>query len=404
MFLYIDPGTGSMLFSILIGIISTAFFFGRQLFLKLKFIISGGKAEQISNTKLPIVIFSDHKRYWNVFKPICDELEKRNIHAVYWTASFDDPALEQSYQFVKCEFIGDGNKPFSRLNMLNAQILLATTPGLNVYQWKKSKNVGFYVHIFHEVGEPMGYRMFGLDFYDAVLLSGSYQQEQIRYLEKERNLKEKELKVVGCTYMDTMYNRVKSVSKKAENKLTVLLAPSWGKSGILSKYGKKILDALINTGYKIIVRPHPQSLTSEKEIMETLFNEYKDSDNFSWNFDNDNFEVLNSADILITDFSGIIFDYSLVFDKPLIYADTSFDTAPYDAAWLPDEMWKFKVLPSIGVKLDESQFADMKALIEKTIKDKTLLQGRDSARKTAWENIGNSAKLTADYMIEKFQK
>ena len=39
MLLYIDPGTGSMLFSILIGIVSTLVFFGRQLFLKIKFII-----------------------------------------------------------------------------------------------------------------------------------------------------------------------------------------------------------------------------------------------------------------------------------------------------------------------------------------------------------------------------
>lgn len=404
MFLYIDPGTGSMLFSILIGLVSTALFFGQRLFMKLKFILSGGKAAKISDSKIPYLIFSDHKRYWNVFKPVCDEFEKRGIDIVYWTASPDDPALSEKYEHVKAEFIGEGNKAFARLNMMNVGICLSTTPGLDVYQWKRSKNCDYYVHILHAVDDPCSYRMFGLDFYDAVLLSGSYQQEQIRYLEKERNLKAKELKVVGCTYMDTMYNRVKSVSKKDENKLTVLLAPSWGKSGILSKYGKKILDALINTGYKIVVRPHPQSLTSEKEIMEALFNEYKNSDNFSWNFDNDNFEVLNSADILITDFSGIIFDFSLVFDKPLIYADTSFDTAPYDAAWLPEEMWKFKVLPSIGVKLDESQFSDMKAVIEKTINDKTLQQGRDSARKTAWENIGNSAKLTADYMIEKFQK
>ena len=138
--------------------------------------------------------------------------------------------------------------------------------------------------------------------------------------------------------------------------------------------------------------------------MEPLFNEYPNSENFRWNYDNDNFDVLNSADILITDFSGIIFDYSLVFDRPLIYADTAFDTSPYDAAWLNDEMWKLKVLPSIGIKLDESQFPDMKSVIEKTINDKTLQKGRDEARKTAWENIGKAAKLTVDYLLEKYNK
>ncbi len=59
MFLYIDPGTGSMLFSILIGVVSTLVFLGRRLFMKIKFMLSGGKAEKISSNKIPYVIFSD---------------------------------------------------------------------------------------------------------------------------------------------------------------------------------------------------------------------------------------------------------------------------------------------------------------------------------------------------------
>ena len=404
MFLYIDPGTGSMLFSILIGGISTLVFIGRKIFIKLKFVLSGGKSEKINNSKIPYLIFSDHKRYWNIFKPICDEFEKRSIDLVYWTASPDDSALSEKYEHIKVEFIGTGNKAFARLNMLNAGIVLSTTPGLDVLQWKRSKTVDRYIHILHAVDDPSSYRMFGLDFYDSVLLSGSYQIEQIRYLEQKRNLKEKELSVVGCPYMDTMFERLKNTTKENQEKFTVLLAPSWGASGILTKYGSKILDALISTGFKIIVRPHPQTLISEKNIIEPLIKKYPNSENFFWNYDNDNFNVLNSSDILITDFSGIIFDYSLIFDRPLIYADTSFDTAPYDAAWLDEPMWKFKILPTLGVKLDESQFSDMKSLIEKTVSNEELKAGRDNARKVAWENIGKSAELTADYMIKKYEK
>ena len=407
MFLYIDPGTGSMLFSILIGIVSTAFFFGRQLFLKLKFIISGGRTEQISNTKLPIIIFSDHKRYWNVFKPICDELEKRKINTVYWTASFDDPALEQKYQFVKCEFIGEGNKPFSRLNMLNAQILLATTPGLNVYQWKKSKNVQFYVHIFHEVGEPMGYRMFGLDFYDAVLLSGDFQADYIRFIEQKRNLTEKEVTTVGCTYFDEIQKRLASspVIDKSDRK-TILLAPSWGSTAILSRFGEKIIEALIKTGYEIIIRPHPQSKTSEKELLDSLMNKYPDSDFLHWNFDNDNFEVLRKSDVLISDFSGVVFDFALCFDKPIIYADTNYDSAPYDAAWLDEgeTLWRFKVLPELGVPLKEEDFPNIKQIIEKLTSDEKYSAGRERVRDEAWQNKGKSAIAIADYLETKLKE
>ena len=67
---YIDPGTGSMLFTILIGIIGAAIYSLRMLAIKIRFRLSGGKAE-ISTNKIPLVIFSDHKRYWSIFDPIC---------------------------------------------------------------------------------------------------------------------------------------------------------------------------------------------------------------------------------------------------------------------------------------------------------------------------------------------
>ena len=71
--LYIDPGTGSMLFTILIGIIGAAVYSLRMLLIKFRFRLSGGKQE-VGTAKLPFVIFSDDKRYWNVFEPICREL------------------------------------------------------------------------------------------------------------------------------------------------------------------------------------------------------------------------------------------------------------------------------------------------------------------------------------------
>ena len=274
--LYIDPGTGSMLFSILIGIVSTLIFFGQRLFMKVKFILSGGKAEKISSTKIPYVIFSDHKRYWNVFKPICDEFEKREVDLVYWTASPDDPALFEKYEHVKAEFIGEGNKAFARLNMMNVGICLSTTPGLDVFQWKRSKNCDYYVHIPHDASELLGYRMFGLDFYDSVLLTGQFQEHYIRSLEEMRNIKQKELIVVGSTYLDAMHKKfaLYHISTEKNHTPIVLLAPSWGKDGILSKYGIKIIDALIRTGFEIIVRPHPQTITSETDIIEPLLNAY----------------------------------------------------------------------------------------------------------------------------------
>ena len=398
--LYIDPGTGSMLFSLAIGIATAGVFAIRALVIKAKFIFSGGKSDKAEKERIPYVIYSDHKRYWNVFKPVCDEFERRGIDLVYLTQSEDDPVLSQKYNHIKAEFIGEGNKGFARLNFLNAGILLSTTPGLDVYQWKKSKSVKWYVHIPHSVDDvPATYRMFGTDYYDAFLTSGNHQEKVIRKLEELRSLPKKEVFCVGSTYLDSMKAKKQMLPPLAQNEnLVILLAPSWGKNGILSKFGSRFIDALIQTGYQIVIRPHPQSVTSEKEMLDGLKEKYPQ---IEWNFDNDNFNILNRADLLISDFSGVIYDFSLILNKPVIYADTDFDTLPYDADWLDEKIWSLRVLPKIGTKLEEKDFPDLKNVIENTLKSKELEKGRKEVKEECWCFENESAGKTVDYIIEK---
>ena len=402
MLLYIDPGTGSMLFSILIGIVGTLVFFGQKVLIKIKFIVSGGKIKQLNSSKIPCVIFSDHKRYWNVFKPICDEFERRKIPVVFWTASPDDPALSEPYSCVKAEFIGSGNKAYARLNIMNAGTVLATTPNLQIFQWKRSRNVDRYIHIPHSVDDMMVYRMFGLDFYDAVLLSGEFQKKNIQALEERRKAKKKELVVTGCPYLDVMAARAKGALQQGEKNgvKRVLLAPSWGEKAIFSTFGEDIIKALVNTGFDITIRPHPQSFISEKNIIEPLQKKYPNSEHLHWNRDNDNFDVLASSDILITDFSAIMIEYSLVFDKPFIYADTSFDPAPYDAAWFKEPVWQIRVLPQLGVPLDKKDFPNLRQLIEKTIANSQFKENRRRISDEAWQNKGKAAAAVVDYLTK----
>lgn len=402
---YIDPGTGSMLFTILIGILGALRYMFKSWFVKLKFILSGGKKTD-SGDRIPIVIFSEGKQYWNIFNPICRELDKRGVDVVFMTASEEDPALKNDYPHIKAEFIGSGNKAFSRLNFLNADIVLATTPGLDVYQWKRSRDVKSYIHVFHAAGDITLYRMFGLDYYDSILISGDYQEKQVRDLEALRNLPAKEVVKVGIPYMDEMLFRFKNnpiVNKKNEG-ITVLLAPSWGPSAILSKYGKNIIDVLLKTGYHVIVRPHPQSFISEKDLMEKLMKEYPDTEQLEWNRDADNFEVLKRSDILISDFSGVIFDFALVYDKPVIYADTKFDKSIYDAWWLDQPLWTFEILPNLGMQMNTSNMHCLKEMIEQCISEEKYAEGRKKAIAETWAYQGEGAKRVAEYIIAKHKE
>ena len=404
MLLYIDPGTGSMLFTLIIGLVTTGYFLAQKGLVRLRFLLSGGNAKVAqSEEKIPLLLFSEGRQYWNTFEPICDELERRGVDTVFWTMGENDPALQKEYTHITREYIGEGNRAFARLNTANADVLLATTPGLDVFQWKRSKNVRYYIHIMHSVNDSTSYRMFGLDFFDAVLMSGDYQVEQQRQLEAMRGLPAKEMPVVGCTYIDGLKKRLENEGDKPAgeaSETTVLLAPSWGASSILVRYGESILEALLATGYRIVVRPHPQSFVSDKAVIDRLMEKYPAGEKISWNRDADNFECLQAADVMISDFSGVVYDYALVFNRPLIYADTQFDKAPYDAAWFEEDQWKFRNLPKLGIPLKQEDFPRLREIIEELINSDVYEKGREEVRDFVWMHRGEAASRTVDYLMQ----
>lgn len=401
---YIDPGTGSMLFAIFIGILGALNYLVRMAIVKIRFVLSGGKKVALDDKKIPFVIFSDNKRYWTVFEPICREFNKRGIDVVYMTASPDDPVLNCEYEHIKGEFIGKNNMAFAKLNFLKATIVFSTTPGLDVYQWKRSKDVDYYVHIPHAAGEISLYRMFGIDYYDGILLSGEFQVQDVRKLENLRDLPAKDIYKVGIPYMDEMVKRLENSPATQEHERTVLLAPSWGPGAIFGRFGGSIIEKLIGTGYHIIIRPHPQSFDSEKELMDELMKKYPDSEQIEWNRDMDNFEVLKRSDILISDFSGVTYEFAFVYDKPIMYTEVNFDKGVYDAWWLEDELWTTTALPRIGMELTEDKMDSLKEMIDECIENPKYEKGRIEARNETWEHYGQGAVRAADWLINKYNE
>lgn len=401
LFCYIDPGTGSLLFSALFGIIGTLFFLSKALIIKLKTFSFGekiNKKDKSYKIKPKIIIYGEDKRYYNVFKPIIEELINLSIPITYYSSSEDDPIFDIKNDLLYSEFIGVGNKAYAKLNFIEADICLMTTPNLDVFQLKRSKGVKKYVHIMHSPSEAALYCLYSLDFFDAVLLNGKNQINDIRELENLRGTKIKYLDIIGSTYLDELENKknkILEIKNETKNKKTVLIAPSWGVNGLLTRFGEKLIDAIVENGFHLIIRPHPQSLIVEKEMIEKLKNKYKDNKNLEWDFDVDNIYSLSKADVMLSDFSGVIFDYAFMFEKPTIIPSFTFDKRGYDAIELKDETWTFKVLPQISVSLDENNFSSIANIINETMDNKSLKENILKVKEEAYMYRGEASKRGA---------
>lgn len=349
-FAYLDPGTGSMLLSVFVGFSSAAYFGLRKLPSLLRATVYKLTGKKGDIEKASIVFYSESRNYWSTFKPIIKELVNKNVDVLYLTSDegeeiFSDP----EFKAVKARFIGKGNQAFFKLNFLECDILVLTTPGVDVLQIKRSGGVKKYVHVVHSLSDIHGYKLFSFDYYDTILVSGSSQEASLRTLEKIRGTKRKEIVRLGCPYLDNLVARAKKVEFRDVNIL--LLAPTWGKNSFLYKYSPELLRSLSSEGYKLIFRPHPQSLISDKEILRDWLRVLDEIEGAEYDNKPDGFNSLSRSSILLSDLSGVVFDFSFVFKRPVVTIGGNFVKEGFEAWDLPKKAWELTSYDLIGKRI-----------------------------------------------------
>ena len=375
---YLDPGSGSMLFSALIGIIATLFFVTKGLFYKLLSLPAylAGKKAGIKHDSHRIVFYCEGARYWPVFQPLIEELESRGTKISYLTSDKNDPALSREWQHIETKYIGEGNKAFFLLNTLQTDICVMTTPGLDVLQIKRSRGVKKYVHITHSAGGCSGYAIFGLDYYDVVLTGGEADKKLIEELEQVRKIEKKQVEVIGCTYLDILRKKPITAPLFSNNNKTIIISPTWGEHGLLNKFGSEILSQLTKNRYNIIIRPHPQSFVSDKKLMDELKMKFPNGETILWDRNQDGLQSMQSADIMISDFSGIIFDYLFLFERPVISLKSEYDKRGKDSMDMAEDPWNIQILDTIGEIITEKDIENIGTIVEKTLTTQNTFAAR----------------------------
>lgn len=400
---YLDPGTGSMLLSVLVGLVSSAYFLLRRLpaIMRAFFFRLAGKKDDLKGNG--IVFYSEGRAYWSTFRPVLLALVKRRVSVTFLTSDPKDPVFGASElsPFVHARFIGKGNTAYTALGFLEADVFVLTTPGIDVLQIKRSPGVKRYIHIVHAVGDIHTYKFYSFDYYDAVYCACSGQAESLRALESIRKTKAKELPLLGCAYLDGLVQRQKEERVRPEEK-TVLVAPTWGKNGLLTKTGARVPLLLAKAGFHVILRPHPQSFVSDKAVMEEVLKAIEGNAAIELDRNPDGFVSLSRAGAMVSDISGVIFDYAFVFLRPVVAVGPGPVKEGFEAWEIPHPAWEQEILPKIGERVLEADEATLLAALRRVMNAKDALKERiRSIRDAHIIHFGCAADPIAQALIEE---
>ena len=358
-----------------------------------------------------LVFYSESNGFYKYFKGIIEYLlEHTNITIHYITSDYNDNIFKMAEENnqIKAYYI-DQKKLITLMMKMDADVVVMTMPDLENYHIKRSyirKDIK-YIFIPHGIDSiNLTQRYKSINAYDIFFACGKYQRLEAEKTYELFNL-DRKIYNWGYSLLDDMiaeYEKSKK-SKKSKTK-QILIAPSWQKNNICDLCLEELLDSLKKeNNYEITVRPHPQEVRHMKEKFEALKEKYKGNKNIVIQTDFSSNNTIFIADILITDWSSIGYEYAYTTKKPVIFIDTPMKIMNpnyKDIDVEPINIWSRDI---IGKSLRTDQLND----INKVITD--FLNNGDKYEKKINEmlhdsiyNLGNSAEKGANYIIECIQE
>ena len=350
---------------------------------------------------IDIIFYSEGKQYWPVFSPIIKALENKCITCAYTTSDKEDPGLLHQSKYYTSKYIGNLTMTSVYLNKLRAKFVGMTTPQLDVMMIRRSKHVHHYAHIVHAPIDVFTYRKFAFDYFDSVFCSGAHQIEGIEKLESKRGTAKKLLLKTGLTYYDAMLEEIKQLPKPEKEKPVVLVAPTWKDYSILNRLGIPFFESLLlSHSFDIILRPHPQSYVSYPKIIKSIEERFRNEPRLIIDRNPLATESMVKADLLISDLSGVIWDFAFLFSKPVLLLKTEFDSIEgFEGSELNYPMWEIRERHRLGKIFDENDVAYISEMADNLLKNPPRLQLEELKNESVF-NFGSAGETAANQIVE----
>ena len=357
-----------------------------------------------------LVIYSESSGFYKYYKGIVEYiLEHSNITIHYITGDPDDQIFKLSKEQprIRAYYIGE-KRLITMMMKMDADIVAMTMPDIENYHIKRSyvrKDIE-YIYIPHGMDSlNLTMRTGSMDHYDTVFCVGKHQKEEIEKTEAAYELPHKTLVEWGYSLLDEMREDYQKLPKTNNDVKRILIAPSWQTDNIVDSCLEEILDGLAGKGYQVIVRPHPQHVRHRAEQMEALKKKYENQPDIEIQTDFSSNQTVFEADLMITDWSGIAYEYAYTTQKPVLFINTPMKVMNPEYERIDTVPLNILLRDEIGCSLDLEHLNEIAERVDMLLQESDAYYEKigDFVKEYVY-NLGTSSKVGADYILEQLVK
>ena len=365
------------------------------------------KFNKINDKQRSIVFYAENKASMNHFRLLMLELtEERNFQICYVTSVKNDPMLSINDKNILAFYIGDGIVRTKFFLELKAKILIMDMPDLDSFHIKRSKIFPVhYIYIFHSMFSVHSYlRKGAVDNYDTIFCVGEHHKREILETEKIYGLKPKKLVNYGFGRLDTLLKEQSNFKKEELNtKNLIIIAPTYGNSNLLKICGVKLIETLLDSNFKVLLRPHFRIFKESKDLIKIILDKFQNNNNFLLEEGIIKPQIFHSSRCMISDWSGISLEYAFVFERPIIYIDVPKKELNAEVDKIDLQPIEVSIREKIGYLVEPDNLTEIPNIISEINDESRAEQIRDIRSKTVF-NIGKSASIGADHITEILEK
>lgn len=315
-----------------------------------------------------LVIWSERSGFYKYYEAIIDGLlERSNLVIHYITNDPNDAVFKkaETEPRIKPYYIGQ-KKLITMMMKMDADMVIMTTPDLQTYYIKRSlvRRDIEYVFVPHDMmSVHMGFRKGSLDNFDTVFATGPHVEREVRATERTYKLKEKTIVKFGYPLAEKLEASYEAQPKEERAVKEILIAPSWQEDNLLDSCVDTLISSLMCDKYHITVRPHPEYSKRYGEKLRILVDKYKDvpEERLSFELDFTVNKSVYSSDLLITDWSGIAYEFAFATKKPVLFVNTMMKVENKDWREIGEIPVEISLRPRIGVALEKSELEEKAA-------------------------------------------